>query len=112
MDCIHVSSSRCPPLQLCEVDSNVKTGWYPRCYLFSCDSVDFAPLTSVEAERMFSQLKIIKTKLRTKMTQAFLNSLVRIRYNGPPSSEYFAEYSSEIINHWRNLKGNGRVIFK
>ena len=69
------------------------------------------PLTSVEAERMFSQLKIIKAKLRTKMTQAFLNSLMRIRYNGPPSSEYFAEFSSEIISHWRRLKESDRAIF-
>ena len=37
------------------------------------------PLTSVESENIFSQLKIVKTKLFTQMCQDFLNSLIRIR---------------------------------
>jgi hypothetical protein len=84
----------------------------PDAIYFLATVLILLPLTSVEAERMFSQLKIIKTKLRTKMSQAFLNSLVRIRYNGPPSPEFFAEYSSDVINHWRNMKRSDRVIFK
>ena len=62
-------------------------------------------ITSVEAERMFSQLKFVKTKLRTSMTQKFLNSLLRIRYNGPSSSLYFNDENTiEIIEYWRKLK--------
>ena len=33
-------------------------------------------LTSVEAEKMFSQLKIVKTKLFTQMFQDLLNALI------------------------------------
>ena len=33
----------------------------------------FFPLTSAEAEKMFSQLKVVKTKLFTQMSQDFLS---------------------------------------
>ena len=64
------------------------------------------PITSVEAERMFSQLKIVKTKLRTNMTQKFLNALLRIRYNGPSSFVYFGivNDTSKILDYWKNLR--------
>ena len=39
------------------------------------------PLASAEAEKMFSQLKIVKTKLFTQMSQDFLNALIRIRHD-------------------------------
>ena len=37
------------------------------------------PLASVEVERMFSQLKIVKKKLFNQMFQNFLNALISIR---------------------------------
>ena len=70
------------------------------------------PRTSVEAERMFSQLKIVKTKLRTNMSQKFLNAPLRIRYNGPASYIYFDVQNNtiKIIDYWRSLK-NRELIF-
>ena len=62
------------------------------------------PLTSVEAERMFSQLKIVKTKLRTRMSQSFLNALIRIRHD----SNSFDDIKQAAIETWRNVKD--RVI--
>ena len=38
-------------------------------------------LLRVQAEKTFSQLKVVKKKLFTQMSQDFLNGLIRIRYD-------------------------------
>ena len=38
-------------------------------------------LTSVEAGKMFSYLKVFKTKLLTQVFQDFLNALIKIRHD-------------------------------
>ncbi|KAH3806666.1 hypothetical protein DPMN_134990 [Dreissena polymorpha] len=39
--------------------------------------------SSAEAERGFSQLKLLKTRLRTRMTQPVLNNLLCIKLEAP-----------------------------
>ena len=58
------------------------------------------PLTSVEAEKMFSQLKIVETKLRFQMSHDFLNA---VRHN----SNSFDEIKRIAVDTWRNAKANG-----
>ena len=56
------------------------------------------PSTSVEAEKMFSQLKIVKTKLFTQMSSDFV--LIRIRHD----SNSFNKIKGTAVDKWRNTK--------
>ena len=46
------------------------------------------PLSNAEAERDFSKLKIIKTRLRNQLGTRNLNNLLQISINGPPLAEF------------------------
>ena len=58
------------------------------------------PLISVEAERIFSQLKIAKMKLHTQMLQDFLNALIKIRHD----SNSFDEIRGTAVDAWKSRK--------
>ena len=45
------------------------------------------PIQTADVERTFSQLKVIKTRLRKRMNEKILDSLLRIVIEGPPNSE-------------------------
>ena len=49
---------------------------------------------------MFSELKIVKTKLRTQISQDFLNALLRTRHD----SNSFDKIKGTIADTWRNTK--------
>ena len=49
---------------------------------------------------MLSQLKIVKTKLFTQMSQDFLNVLIRIRHD----SNSFSKIKGTAADKWRNTK--------
>ena len=57
-------------------------------------------LTIEEAEKMFSKLKIVKTKLYTQMSQEFLNALIRIRHDSNSSDKI----KGTAVDAWRNTK--------
>ena len=68
------------------------------CYLAAL--IISVSLTIVEAEKMFSQLKIVKTKLRTQMSQTFLNALIRIKHD----SNSFDKIIGTAVDTQRNVK--------
>ena len=60
------------------------------------------PLTCVEEEKIFNELKIVKAKLFTQMSQDFLNALIR-RHG-------FDKIKETAVDKLRNTKQ--RIIFK
>ena len=55
------------------------------------------PVTSVECERAFSAMNVVKTQLRNRMSNSTLNNLITIRTVGPPLSKFpFAD----VVNIW------------
>ncbi len=67
------------------------------------DLVLSLPPTSVENERAFSQLKLVKTDRRHRLSQHRLNSILQIRLNGPTISDFNPD---PAIDKWlvSNLK--------
>ena len=57
------------------------------------------PLTSAEAEKLFRQLKTVKTELFAQMSQEFLNTL-QIRHD----SYSFGKIKGTAVNKWTNTK--------
>ena len=55
---------------------------YPSCMLLSELSLLF-PLSVACVERVFSKMKLIKTRLCNKLSQVSLDSLIRISTEGP-----------------------------
>ena len=55
---------------------------YPSCMLLLELSLLF-PLSVACVERVFSKMKLIKTRLRNKLSQVSLDSLIRISTEGP-----------------------------
>ena len=68
------------------------------CYL-AVPVISF-PLTSVEVEKMLNQLKIVKTKFFTKMSQDFLNALKSIRQG----SNSFDKIKRTVVDKLRKTK--------
>ena len=66
----------------------VEANWvqYPHICLLICIYIVFAS-TSCDAKRAFSALKLVKTALRNRMTQALLQQLMQIVLNGPKLAE-------------------------
>ncbi len=46
------------------------------------------PIQTADVERTFSQLKLIKTRIRNRMSENTLDSLLRIAIEGPPIAEF------------------------
>lgn len=59
------------------------------------------PISSVDAERGFSAMGRIKTKLRNSMNNDLLNALMFISVNGPPLESYDAV---KAVTRWHRLK--------
>ena len=72
----------------------------PNFILYLAVPIILFTLTSVEAEQMFSQLKIVKMKLFTQMSQDFLNALIRIKHG----SNSFDKIKGTAVDKWRNTK--------
>ncbi|XP_070537590.1 uncharacterized protein C17orf113-like [Ptychodera flava] len=66
------------------------------------------PCHTADAERTFSQLKIIKTVPRNRLNQASLDGLIRIAVDGPPVHEF--DYQS-TVQRWAQKK-NRRLCRK
>ena len=57
------------------------------------------PMANGRLERVFSQLKLIKTNRRTNMGEDSLDYLVRVNVEGPPLSEWDASRAFEFWQH-------------
>ena len=59
------------------------------------------PITSVECERSFSKMNIIKTELRNGLYNDTLNDLMLIPILGPSNLEDFDPHP--MINQWKTM---------
>ena len=57
------------------------------------------PMANGRLERVFSQLKLIKTNRRTNLGEDSLDYLVRVNVEGPPLSEWDASRAFELWQH-------------
>ena len=76
--------------------------------------LEIIPISSAEAERGFSQLNLICTKLRSSLSVSHLYSLMFISINGPPvelwhskkaTSKWLQKRKSSCDNRTRKCKG-------
>jgi len=51
------------------------------------------PISNAEVERLFSQLNLIKTKIRNKLSVTTTNSILRIRYGLKQSNKCCRNYN-------------------
>ena len=59
------------------------------------------PIQTADVERTFSQLKLIKTRVRNRMNEKTLDSLLRIAIEGPPITEFPV---TEAVKLWAAKK--------
>ena len=73
-----------------------------RSVLLLIDLLLSIPATSVEAERGFSTMKLVKTDFRSKLSNTALNSLLRIVLLSSTEAEF---NPTPAIEHWYNAVG-------
>ena len=57
-------------------------------------------ITSVECERAFSAMNVVKTEVRNKMSNNTLNNLITVRMHGPTIHQFpFAE----VVSIWHRM---------
>ena len=57
-----------------------------------------APQSNAALERFFSQLKFIKTNLRTSLSEQSLNALLRIKVTGPSLQDFHKHHVEDVLN--------------
>ena len=62
------------------------------------------PCSNAVLERFFSQMRIIKTDWRNRLSGVNLTSLSRIRLAGPSLKSFHDNYCHLAINLWFNAK--------
>ena len=63
-----------------------------------------APFSNASLERLFSQMNLIKTTLRNRLTNDSLNSILRINISGLPLQSFHDEHLEKCVNYWFNAK--------
>ena len=63
-----------------------------------------APQSNAALERFFSQLKFIKTNLRTSLSEQSLNALLRIKVTGPSLQDFHKHHVEDVLTLWCNNK--------
>ena len=82
------------------------TDWKPASLLIEiCLCAQFS---NAILERFFSQMNLIKTTLRNRLTNESLNSLLRIRISGISLNGFHNNYLQRCVAYWFNNK-NRRV---
>jgi hypothetical protein len=66
------------------------------------------PIQTADVERTFSQLKLIKTRVRNRMNEKTLDSLLRIAIEGPPISEFPV---TETVKLWATKSTTVNLTF-
>jgi hypothetical protein len=67
------------------------------------------PVTSAEAERTFSQLKLIKTHLRSTMTDVRLSDIAVISVHAQRAKQFDLE---RVVDHFIQMFPNCRIMLK
>ena len=60
------------------------------------------PILTADMERTFSQLKLIKTRIRNRMNEKTLDSLMQIAIEGPGIAEFPV---TEAVKLWATING-------
>ena len=63
-----------------------------------------APFCNTSLERLFSQMNLIKTTLRNRLTNDSLNSISRINISGLSLQSFHDEHLEKCVNYWFNVK--------
>ena len=69
--------------------------------------VEVLPVTTATVERTFSSMKLIKTRLRSRMGEDTLEHTMRICIEGP--DRLTNDMLEEIVDHYKGLK-NRRIV--
>ena len=85
------------------------TDWKPASLLIEICLC--APFSNAILERFFSQMNLIKTTLRNRLTNESLNSLLRIRISGISLNGFHNNYLQRCVAYWFNNK-NRRVTLR
>ena len=65
------------------------------------------PVTTVTAERSFSDMKLIKTRLRNRLDEESLNQTMRICIEGP---ETLNDELKDIVTHWKEQEPRRLIL--
>ncbi len=60
------------------------------------------PVTTATVERSFSDMKFVKTRLRSRLSEETLDQAMRVRIEGPEKLSY--RELETIVEHWKNQK--------
>ena len=64
-------------------------------------------IQTADVERTFTQLKLIKTRVRNRMNEKTLDSLLQIAFEGPPVSKFPV---TEVVKLWA-IKKNQQLPY-
>ena len=62
------------------------------------------PIHTADVERTFSQLKLIKTRIRNRLNEGTLDSLLRIAVEGSSSPQEYPIMIQEAVELWARKK--------
>ena len=65
------------------------------------------PVTTVTVERSFSNMKLIKTRLRNRLDEESLNQTMRICIEGP---ETLNDELKDIVTHWKEQEPRRLIL--
>ncbi len=60
------------------------------------------PVTTATVERSFSDMKLVKTMLRSRLSEETLDQAMRVCIEGPEKLSY--RELETIVEHWKNQK--------
>ena len=64
----------------------------------------YTPFSKASLERIFSQMNLIKTTLRNRLTNDSLNSILLINISGLSLQSFHDEHLEKCVNYWFNAK--------
>lgn len=62
------------------------------------------PMSSVDCERGFSIMKLVKTRLRNCLKQETLTNVMRVAIEGPPLAEFEFDRAMKMFNSMKNRR--------
>ena len=63
-----------------------------------------APFSNATLERLFSQMNLVKTTVRNRISNDSLNSSLRIRISGITLQDFHETYVKNCVHYWYNSK--------
>ena len=87
--------------KLCTL-GNEREDWKPIMLLI--ELCKCTPFSNATLERFFSHFKLIKTEIRSILSNKSLNSIMRIKMNNLSVVDFNTKNSSQCIDYWYNIK--------